>query len=39
MQSPPVPTNLKLKRSASFVEESPAKGSLILEEQKRRWAN
>lgn len=38
MQSPPVPSNLKLKRSASFVEESPAKGSLILEERKRKWA-
>lgn len=39
MQSPPsVQVNLKLKRSASFVEESPAKGSLIIEQQKRKWA-
>ena len=38
IQSPPQPSPLKLKRSASFIEASPAKGSLIVEQQKRQWA-
>ena len=38
IQSPPRPSPLKLKRSASFIEASPAKGSLIIEQQKRQWA-
>ena len=38
IQSPPQPSPLKLKRSASFIEASPAKGSLIVEQRKRQWA-
>ena len=38
IQSPPQPSPLKLKRSASFIEASPAKGSLIVEQRKREWA-
>lgn len=39
ISSPPQPSPLKLRRSASFIESSPAKGSLIVEQQKRLWAN
>ena len=39
VQSPPKASSpLKLKRSASFIGVSPAKGSLIVEQQKRAWA-
>ena len=37
IQSPPQPSPLKLRRSASFIDVSPAKGSLIIEQQKREW--
>ena len=36
--SPPKASPLRLKRSASFIGVSPAKGSLIVEQQKRVWA-
>ena len=32
IQSPPQPSPLKLRRSASFIDVSPIKGSLIVEQ-------